>query len=130
MERGGRLAVAVRRGRGELDHGWHEIGRAEREQTVFADVCANPHWPTSSGWTLAERLGISGAPAGAPPRGARRSQHSGRLGAAVAELGLVDPLCVDRFIIAWARSSDVGDPDDPWTCRPSRLLAHTPRSWE
>jgi prolyl oligopeptidase len=113
MERGGLLAVASLRGGGEYGRDWHEAGRLANKQNVFDDFAACARWLASSGWTRAERIGISGRSNGGLLVGASITQHPELFGAAVAEVGVMDMLRFHHFTIGWAWTSDYGSADDP-----------------
>jgi prolyl oligopeptidase len=112
MERGGLLAVASLRGGGEYGRDWHEAGRLGNKQNVFDDFAACARWLASSGWTRAERIGISGRSNGGLLVGASITQHPELFGAAVAEVGVMDMLRFHHFTIGWAWTSDYGSADD------------------
>ena len=113
MERGGLLAVAVLRGGGEYGTAWHDAGRLASKQNVFDDFAAAARWLAASGWTRPGRIGVTGRSNGGLLVGATLTQHPELIGAAVAEVGVMDMLRFHRFTIGWAWTSDYGDPDDP-----------------
>ncbi len=124
MERGGLLAVAVLRGGGEYGREWHDAGRLANKQNVFDDFAATARWLTTSGWTRASRLAISGRSNGGLLVGACITQHPELFGAAVAEVGVMDMLRFHRFTIGWGWTSDYGSADDPDGFR--TLLGYSP----
>jgi prolyl oligopeptidase len=124
MERGGLLAVASLRGGGEYGRDWHDAGRLANKQNVFDDFAACARWLASSGWTRADRIGISGRSNGGLLVGATITQHPELVGAAVAEVGVMDMLRFHRFTIGWGWTSDYGSADDPDQFR--TLLAYSP----
>lgn len=113
MERGGLLAVAVLRGGGEFGSAWHDAGRLANKQNVFDDFAAALRWLAASGWTSARRIAVTGRSNGGLLVGATLTQHPELIGAAVAEVGVMDMLRFHRFTIGWAWTGDFGDPDDP-----------------
>jgi prolyl oligopeptidase len=113
MERGGLLAVASLRGGGEYGRDWHDAGRLRSKQNVFDDFAACARWLAASGWTSAERIGISGRSNGGLLVGASITQHPELFGAAIAEVGVMDMLRFHRFTIGWGWTSDYGSADDP-----------------
>lgn len=113
MERGGLLAVASLRGGFEYGRAWHDAGRLANKQNVFDDFAACARWLASSGWSSAERIGISGRSNGGLLVGASITQHPELFGAAVAEVGVMDMLRFHRFTIGWGWTSDYGSADDP-----------------
>ncbi len=113
MERGGLLAVASLRGGGEYGKAWHDAGRLANKQHVFDDFAACLRWLAASGWTRAERIGISGRSNGGLLVGAVLTQHPELFGAAIAEVGVMDMLRFDQFTIGWGWTSDYGSPQDP-----------------
>lgn len=124
MERGGLLAVASLRGGGEYGREWYEAGRLAQKQNVFDDFAACLRWLVSSGWTRAERIGVTGRSNGGLLIGATLTQHPELLGAAVPEVGVMDMLRFHRFTVGWGWTSDYGSPDDPDAFR--TLLAYSP----
>jgi prolyl oligopeptidase len=124
MERGGLLAVASLRGGGEYGKAWHDAGRLANKQNVFDDFAACARWLAASGWTRADRIGITGRSNGGLLVGATLTQHPELLGAAVAEVGVMDMLRFHRFTIGHAWTSDYGSPDDPEQFRV--LAAYSP----
>ncbi len=113
MERGGLLAVASLRGGNEYGKAWYEAGRLAHKQNVFDDFAACARWLTSSGWTDASHIGISGRSNGGLLVGASITQHPDLFGAAIAEVGVMDMLRFHRFTIGWGWTSDYGSADDP-----------------
>ena len=113
MERGGLLAVASLRGGGEYGKPWHDAGRLANKQNVFDDFAACLRWLAASGWTRADRIGISGRSNGGLLVGATITQHPELYGAALAEVGVMDMLRFHLFTIGWGWTSDYGSPDDP-----------------
>ena len=124
MERGGLLAVASLRGGGEYGRAWHDAGRLRNKQNVFDDFAACARWLATSGWTRAERIGISGRSNGGLLVGASITQHPELFGAAIAEVGVMDMLRFHRFTIGWGWTSDYGSADDPEQFR--TLRAYSP----
>ncbi len=124
MERGGLLAVACLRGGGEYGKAWHDAGRLHQKQNVFDDFVACARWLAASGWTRRERIGILGRSNGGLLVGATITQQPGSVGAAVAEVGVMDMLRFHRFTIGWGWTSDYGSADDPDDFR--TLLAYSP----
>ncbi len=124
MERGGLLAVASLRGGGEYGRAWHDAGRLTAKQNVFDDFAGCLRWLAGSGWTRAERIGIIGRSNGGLLVGATLTQQPELIGAAVAEVGVMDMLRFHRFTIGWAWTSDYGSADDPAAFR--TLLAYSP----
>jgi prolyl oligopeptidase len=124
MERGGLLAVASLRGGGEYGKPWHDAGRLEHKQNVFDDFAACARWLASSGWSRAERIGISGRSNGGLLVGASITQHPELFGAALAEVGVMDMLRFHKFTIGWGWTSDYGSADDPAQFR--TLIAYSP----
>jgi prolyl oligopeptidase len=113
MERGGLLALACLRGGGEYGRAWHDAGRLVNKQNVFDDFAACLRWLAGSGWTRPERIAISGRSNGGLLVGVTITQHPELLGAALAEVGVMDMLRFHRFTIGWGWTSDFGSPDDP-----------------
>ena len=124
LERGGLLAVASLRGGGEYGKAWHDAGRLANKQNVFDDFAACLRWLAASGWTRPARIGISGRSNGGLLVGATITQHPELLGAAVAEVGVMDMLRFHQFTIGWGWTSDYGSVDDPEQFR--TLLAYSP----
>ncbi|MEO5987170.1 MAG: prolyl oligopeptidase family serine peptidase [Candidatus Limnocylindria bacterium] len=124
VERGGLLAVASLRGGGEYGREWHDAGRLANKQNVFDDFAAVARWLAGSGWTRAERIGISGRSNGGLLVGASITQHPELFGAAIAEVGVMDMLRFHRFTIGWAWTSDYGSAKDPEQFR--TLLGYSP----
>lgn len=112
MERGGLLAVASLRGGNEYGKAWHDAGRLANKQNVFDDFAACARWLATSGWTTAERIGISGRSNGGLLVGASITQHPELFGAAIAEVGVMDMLRFHRFTIGWGWTGDYGSADD------------------
>ena len=113
MERGGLLAVASLRGGGEYGREWHDAGRLANKQHVFDDFAACARWLAGSGWTRPDRSAISGRSNGGLLVGATITQHPDLVGAAVAEVGVMDMLRFHRFTIGSGWTSDYGSADDP-----------------
>ena len=124
MERGGLLAVASLRGGGEYGKAWHDAGRLANKQNVFDDFAAcrggsrRPAGPGASGSRSA-----AGRMAGSSS-GRRSPSIPSLVGAALAEVGVMDMLRFHRFTIGWGWTSDFGSADDPEQFR--TLLAYSP----
>ena len=113
LDRGGVLAVANLRGGGEYGRTWHEDGRLARKQNVFDDFAACARWLATSGWSRPERIAVMGGSNGGLLVGATLTQRPELIGAAVAEVGVMDMLRFHLFTIGWAWKSDYGDPAEP-----------------
>ncbi len=113
MERGGLLAVASLRGGAEYGKPWHDAGRLAHKQNVFNDFAACARWLAASGWTHAGRIGISGRSNGGLLVGATLTRHPELVGAALAEVGVMDMLRFHKFTIGWGWTSDYGCADEP-----------------
>lgn len=113
LDRGGVLAVANLRGGGEYGRAWHDAGRLARKQNVFDDFAACARWLSDSGWSRPDRIAVMGGSNGGLLVGATITQHPELVGAALAEVGVMDMLRFHLFTIGWAWKSDYGDPDDP-----------------
>ena len=124
MERGGLLAVASLRGGGEYGRAWYDDGRLDNKQHVFDDFAACCRWLAGSGWTRPERIGISGRSNGGLLVGATITQHPELVGAAIAEVGVMDMLRFQQFTIGWGWTSDFGSADDADQFR--TLMAYSP----
>ena len=124
LDRGGMLAVANLRGGGEYGRAWHDAGRLTKKQNVFDDFAACARWLSSSGWSRPDRIAVMGGSNGGLLVGATLTQHPELIGAALAEVGVMDMLRFHLFTIGWAWKSDYGDPGDPDQFR--TLLAYSP----
>jgi prolyl oligopeptidase len=124
MEQGGLLAVASLRGGSEYGKAWYDAGRLANKQNVFDDFAACLRWLAASGWTRPGRIGISGRSNGGLLVGATITHHPELVGAAVAEVGVMDMLRFHRFTIGWGWTSDYGSADAPEEFR--TLLAYSP----
>ena len=113
LDRGGLLAVAGVRGGGEYGRAWHDAGRLGRKQNVFDDFAACANWLATSGWSRPARIAVMGGSNGGLLVGATLTQRPELIGAAVAEVGVMDMLRFHLFTIGWAWKSDYGDPEDP-----------------
>ena len=113
LDRGGVLAVANLRGGGEYGRAWHEAGRLAMKQNVFDDFAACARWLAESGWSRPDRIAVMGGSNGGLLVGATLTQRPELIGAAVAEVGVMDMLRFHLFTIGWAWKSDYGDPEDP-----------------
>ncbi len=113
MARGGLLAVASLRGGAEYGKAWHDAGRLANKQNVFDDFAACARWLAASGWTTSDRIAISGRSNGGLLVGATLTQHPELIGAALAEVGVMDMLRFHRFTIGWGWTSDYGCAEDP-----------------
>jgi prolyl oligopeptidase len=113
LDRGGVVAVAGLRGGGEYGRSWHDAGRLGQKQNVFDDFAACARWLASSGWSRADRVAVMGGSNGGLLVGATVTQGPELIGAAVAEVGVMDMLRFHLFTIGWAWKSDYGDPEDP-----------------
>ncbi|KAF7969402.1 hypothetical protein HWV62_27391 [Athelia sp. TMB] len=108
------LAVPNIRGGGEFGETWHEAGTKERKHNVFDDFIAATQYLVDNKYVGAGQVAINGGSNGGLLVAACVNRApEGLIGAAVAEVGVLDLLKFADFTIGKAWVSDYGDPHDP-----------------
>jgi len=136
---GGALAVANLRGGGEFGRQWHEAGRREHKQNVFADFIAVGEHLVSTGVTAHGRLALYGRSNGGLLVGAVMTRRPDLAAVALPAVGVLDRLRFHKFTIGASWIPEEGDPDvaedfaflypnsplhalRPGTCYPATLI--------
>ncbi|PFH50576.1 hypothetical protein AMATHDRAFT_193040 [Amanita thiersii Skay4041] len=113
------LAVPNIRGGGEFGETWHSQGIREKKPNVFDDFIAATEFLVKNKYAARGKVAINGGSNGGLLVAACVNRApEGLLGAAVAEVGVLDLLkaCFSffsKFTIGRAWTSDYGDPDNP-----------------
>ena len=108
MERGActhRLVCA-----GAVSTARHQAGTRLNKQNVFDDFAACAEWLIAQKYTSAAKLAIQGGSNGGLLVGASLTQRPELFGAAIAEVGVLDMLRFDKFMIGWAWKPEYGLP--------------------
>jgi len=92
LEMGGLYVVANLRGGGELGEEWHLAGTKDKKQNVFDDFIAAADHLVANGFTSHDRIAIEGASNGGLLVGAVITQRPELVGAALADVGVLDML--------------------------------------
>jgi prolyl oligopeptidase len=100
IEAGGLYVVANLRGGAEFGEPWHRAGMRGVKQNVFDDFAAAAEALSATGWTTAERLGISGGSNGGLLVGAAMTQRPELFSAVACAVPLLDMLRYHHFLIA------------------------------
>ncbi|OBZ71845.1 Prolyl endopeptidase [Grifola frondosa] len=104
------LAVPNIRGGGEFGEEWHLAGTRERKVNCFDDFIAATEFLVKNKYAAPGKVTINGGFA----RGRMcQSRPEGLIGAAIAEVGVLDLLKFADFTIGRAWTSDYGDPHNP-----------------
>ncbi|KAI0722036.1 prolyl oligopeptidase [Cerioporus squamosus] len=108
------LAVANIRGGGEFGEEWHLAGTRERKVNCFDDFIAASQYLVDNKYAAPGKVAINGGSNGGLLVAACVNRApEGLLGAAVADVGVLDLLKFADFTIGRAWTSDYGDPHDP-----------------
>ncbi|PIL36633.1 hypothetical protein GSI_00322 [Ganoderma sinense ZZ0214-1] len=108
------LAVANIRGGGEFGEEWHLAGTRERKVNCFDDFIAATQYLIDNKYAAPGKVAINGGSNGGLLVAACVNRApEGLLGAAVADVGVLDFLKFADFTIGRAWTSDYGDPHDP-----------------
>ncbi len=113
VEQGGVYAIANLRGGSEEGEAWHRAGMREHKQNVFDDFAAAAERLVETGWTLPERLGISGGSNGGLLVGAALTQRPELFAAVVCSAPLLDMVRYERFGLGETWNDEYGRADDP-----------------
>ncbi len=111
LERGGVFALPNLRGGGEFGEAWHEAGMLEKKQNVFDDFAWAAKHLFAMGVTKSDKLAIGGGSNGGLLVGATITQNPDLVGAAIAQVGVLDMLRYHRFTIGHAWVSEYGSAD-------------------
>lgn len=110
---GGILAVPNIRGGGEFGDEWHLAGTRERKANCFDDFVAATEYLVENKYAARGKVAINGGSNGGLLVAACVNRApEGLLGAAVAEVGVLDLLKFADFTIGRAWTSDYGNPHD------------------
>ncbi|KAI0318097.1 prolyl oligopeptidase [Amylostereum chailletii] len=108
---GGILAVPNIRGGGEFGEDWHLAGTKERKANCFDDFIAASEWLVQNKYAAKGKIIINGGSNGGLLVAACVNRApEGLIGAAIAEVGVLDLLKFADFTIGRAWTSDYGDP--------------------
>ncbi|TBU27685.1 prolyl oligopeptidase [Dichomitus squalens] len=108
------LAVANIRGGGEFGEEWHLAGTRERKVNCFDDFIAATQYLVDNKYAAPGKVAINGGSNGGLLVAACVNRApEGLLGAAVADVGVLDLLKFADFTIGRAWTSDYGDPHNP-----------------
>ncbi|KAI0346955.1 hypothetical protein BDW22DRAFT_1321836 [Trametopsis cervina] len=110
----GVLAVPNIRGGGEFGEEWHEGGIRERKVNCFDDFIAATQYLVENKYAAPGKVAINGGSNGGLLVAACVNRApEGLIGAAVAEVGVLDLLKFADFTIGRSWTADYGDPHDP-----------------
>lgn len=108
------LAVPNIRGGSEFGEDWHLAGTRDRKHNCFDDFIAASEYLVENKYAARGKIAINGGSNGGLLVAACVNRApEGLLGAAVAEVGVLDLLKFADFTIGRAWTSDYGDPHDP-----------------
>ncbi|KAF9821009.1 hypothetical protein IEO21_00986 [Rhodonia placenta] len=108
------LAVPNIRGGNEFGEDWHLAGTKDRKANCFDDFIAASEFLVENKFAARGKIAINGASNGGLLVAACVNRApEGLLGAAVAEVGVLDLLKFADFTIGRAWTADYGDPHDP-----------------
>lgn len=111
---GGLMAVPNIRGGGEFGEEWHQGGMLERKQNCFDDFLAASTFLVQRKYAAPGKVILNGGSNGGLLVAACVNQApEGLIGAAIAEVGVLDLLKFADFTIGRAWTSDYGNPHDP-----------------
>jgi len=113
LQKGGLFAMPNLRGGGEFGTDWHRDGTVLKKQNVFDDFIAAAEYLIKEGYTVSEKLAISGRSNGGLLVGAAMTQRPDLFRVALPAVGVMDMLRFQRFTIGWAWVTDYGCSDDP-----------------
>jgi prolyl oligopeptidase len=113
MEMGGILALPNLRGGGEYGNKWHLAATKKNKQTTFDDFIAAAEALIYNGYTVPEKLAISGGSNGGLLVGACMTQRPDLFGACLPAVGVMDMLRYHKFTVGYAWAGEYGTSDDP-----------------
>jgi prolyl oligopeptidase len=112
VEAGGLFCLPNLRGGGEYGERWHRAGMLANKQNVFDDFHAAAGMLVDRGWTVPERLAISGGSNGGLLVGAALTQRPNLFAAVYCAVPLLDMLRYQNFRIARFWIAEYGSAED------------------
>ncbi|PID26984.1 MAG: S9 family peptidase [Candidatus Cloacimonadota bacterium] len=112
LEKDGIYVVTNLRGGGEYGEKWHEGGMKEKKQNVFDDFISITEYLIAENYTNPKKIAINGGSNGGLLVGSILTQRPDLIGAAIAEVGVLDMLRFHKFTIGWGWAVEYGSSDN------------------
>lgn len=110
LERGGVYAVCHARGGGEKGRAWYLAGKGQQKQNGVRDFIACAEYLSARGYTRPERLGAWSASMGGVLVGGAITERPDAFGAAVVEVGILNPVRLLQGVNGANQIAELGDP--------------------
>jgi prolyl oligopeptidase len=124
VEAGGVYAIANLRGGTEEGEQWHRDGMRDKKQNTFDDLHAAAEHLVAGGWTMPDRLSISGGSNGGLLVGVALTQRPDLYAAVVCSAPLLDMVRYEQFGLGETWNDEYGTAADPEELR--WLLGYSP----
>ncbi len=112
LEKDGIYVITNLRGGGEYGEKWHEAGMKAKKQNVFDDFISIIEYLIAENYTNPKKIAINGGSNGGLLAGSILTQRPDLIGAAVAEVGVLDMLRFHKFTIGWGWAGEYGSSDN------------------
>lgn len=110
LERGGVYAVCHARGGGEKGRAWYLGGKGAQKRNGVRDFIACAEYLSTRGYTRPERLGAWSASMGGVLVGGAVTERPQAFGAAVVEVGILNPVRLLQGVNGANQIAELGDP--------------------
>jgi prolyl oligopeptidase len=113
---GGIFAVAHVRGGGELGVQWHKAGRKTTKPNTWKDLIACAEYLIAESYTRSQKIAINSLSAGGILIGRAMTERPDLFAAAIPQVGLLNPLRLEKLIVSHFQVNEFGNVKDFTEC--------------